>query len=220
MNDVVVSSSTQEMWPIGTAKVWPTVAATASVVSDDAADTVTTGTGTWTLTIEGLDANFDEISETISMTGLTPAVTTKSFIRINRMFGVTAGSFGANEGNITASIGGNPQAYIEAHEGQTHQTHYTVPNGHTLVVKTFTVRSGRMSGNVDLHVLSQIRLKNGGNEHWRSISDIYLYNNAHQNWTDASVIPEKTDIRQVIDSNTTTQCVGIFGGYLVKNVYI
>jgi len=220
MNDVVVASTTQEMWPVGTAKVWPTTAAVASVVSSDAADTVNFGTGTWTMTIEGLDANYDEISETISMTGLTPVLTTAEFLRINRMYGVTAGSSEANVGNITASVGGNAQAYIEAAEGQTHQTHYTVPNGHTLLVTSFTVRTGRMSGNVDLNVLSQIRLKNGGNEHWRSISDIYLYNNAHQNWSDVSVIPAKTDIRQVISSNTATQAVGVFGGYLVDNNHI
>ena len=219
MNDVVVASSTQEMWPVGTAKVWPTSAGTASIVSDNAADTVTTGTGTWTLTIQGLDASYNEVEETVSMTGLTPVVTTQTFMRVNRMFGVTAGSNGVNVGNITASVGGNAQAYIEAAEGQTHQTHYTVPAGHTLLVTSFTVRTGRMSGNVDLHVLSQIRLKNGGDEHWRSVSDVYLYSNGHQNAADVTTLPEKTDIRQVIDSTTTTQVIGVFGGFLVDNAH-
>lgn len=224
MNPAVVSSTTQEMWPPGTAKVWPTSAGTLSCVSDSAEDdeneATPPGTGVWSIRVEGLDGNFDEISEDIVMTGTTPATGTLSFFRVNRAYVIECGSGGINAGNISISVGGNLQAYIEANQGQTHQTHYTVPRNKVLLVTKYAIGVGRMSGSTDLNILAQIRLrdetKNGNYQGWRSISDIWLWNGGnHANHSSATVLPSKTDVRQVIDSDTTTQAHGIFGGFLI-----
>jgi hypothetical protein len=208
-----VASGTQEMWPVGTPRVLPTAAAVVSILSDDPADDeVAVGTGAWTVTIEGLDANYDERTDAVT--------TTASFFRINRMYCVTAGTGEINAGNISASIGGDLQAYIEADEGQTHQTHYTVPAGHSFVVNASIVGVGRMGGSTDLHVLSQIKLA-GADTAWRTISDIYLWDgSSHSNFGSVVLVPEKTEVRQQIVSTTTTQCYSIFSGYLVKNSVI
>jgi hypothetical protein len=221
MNDAVVSSSTQEMWPIGTAKIWPTAAGTLSVVSSSTADDVGS-TGAESIVVQGLDADYNEISETIAMDGLTPVASTAEFLRINRAFCTTVGSGEVNAGNITISIGGNPQAYIEATEGQTHQTHYTVPAGHTWIIDDYHIAVGRMSGNTDLHVMGMIRLydetSNNNYQSWRSVTDIYLWNGGK--WDNTSgdlVIPEKTDFRQKIVSTVATQANSVIEGYLVDN---
>ena len=39
----------------------------------------TSASDTTTLTLEGLDANYDEISETVTLTGLTAVTTTNQF---------------------------------------------------------------------------------------------------------------------------------------------
>jgi hypothetical protein len=223
MNDAVVSSSTQEMWPLGTARVWPTSAAVAIAASSDAADDGNpVGTGARTIIIEGLDANYEEVSETLTMEGLSNATTTQTFLRINRAYVQYAGSNGINVGNITITVGGNPQAYIEANEGQTQQTHYTVPAGHTWIIQDYHIAVGRMSGSTDLHVMGQIRLYDeaGLNNYqsWRSVSDIYLWNGGGwDNFAGATVVPQKTDVRQVIVSSTTTQANSVVEGYLIKN---
>jgi hypothetical protein len=226
MNPAVTSSSSQEMWPIGTAKVLPTAAGALAVASDSAEDdeneATPPGTGAFSIRVEGLDANYEEISEDIALTGTTPAASTASFLRVNRAYCTTVGSNGVNVGNITISIGGNAQAYIEANEGQTHQTHYTVPAGHTWVVTGYFMQVGRMAGAVDLHILGQIRLydetSNDNYQSWRTISDIYLWNGADwMNDGTATPIPAKSDVRQVIDTDATTQASAVISGYLIKN---
>jgi hypothetical protein len=167
------------------------------------------------MTIEGLDSDYLEISETVSLDGTVAVTTTASFFRINRMYCVTAGTGGINAGNITATIGGNAQAYIEAGEGQTQQTHYTVPAGKYFVVRQYTIGVGRMAGSTDCHILGQIKLE-GADTSWRSISDIYLWNGGrHYNDAGVTVIPPKTELRQVITSTSTTQAHSIVAGYLV-----
>lgn len=217
MNNAV-AAGTEEMWPLGVTRVVPTTAAVASASSDDAADTNTTGTGGWTLEIQGLDEDYLEVSETINLNGLGTVSTTQTFIRINRAVVLTAGTGEINAGNITINVGGNPQAYVEAGEGQTHQTHYTVPANKLFMVTNYTIGVGRMSGSTDLHILGQVRLNSGENdEAWRSITDIYLWNGGrHQNTESATVLPPKTDIRQKIVTDTSTQCYSIIGGYLVE----
>jgi hypothetical protein len=218
INDIVTSSTTQEMWPLGTAKIWPTAAGIVSVTSSSIADDGDpAGTGAWTLTIYGLDSNWLEVQETITLNGTTAVTTTQEFYRINRAYVNTAGTAGFNVGNITGTIGGNPQLYVEATEGQTQQTHYTVPADKVVVLKQYRMNSARMAGNTDLHILGQIRLGSGvANEAWRSISDIYLYQSGWFNDDGVTILPSKADIRQVIKSTASTQCSATLAGFLVK----
>jgi hypothetical protein len=119
----------EDLWELGGTLVAPTVAGTISTVSSSANDTAA-GTGAQTMLIEGLDANYDKISETITLNGLTPVISTLEYLRVNNMLVLTAGSSMYNEGNITSSIGGNPQGYMVAQDAISLQTHYTVPAGH------------------------------------------------------------------------------------------
>jgi hypothetical protein len=220
MNPNVIVSSTQEMWPLGTRRVLPTTPAVVSTVSDDAADTNLTGTGGWELVISGLGPTFLEQEETIELDGLNPVTTTALFSRINRTYCKTAGTSGINVGNISSSIGGNIQAYIESDQGQTHQALYTVPANKYLLITGGLLGVGRMGGSTDLRIMSQIKLNgvDGPDASWRSISDIYLWNGQQFSNLDTDVIaPPLSEIRQVIVSDTTTQAHGIFQGYLIDD---
>lgn len=212
------AGTTEDMWPIGTPRVLPAAGAVASLVSDSAADDGSPeGTGAHIVKVEGLDDTWTEISEEVTLNGVGAVTTTAEFYRINRMYIVKVGSGGVNAGNITASISGAAQAYIEAGEGQTHQTLYTVPAGKTLIVDLYNVGIGRMAvGDADID--GQINLYNearGELEGWRSISAIYLYNGqSHVNHSSV-LLPAKTELRIQITSTSATQAFGIFGGYLV-----
>jgi hypothetical protein len=213
-NDSVGTSGVEDCWPPGTVRVLPAAAGVVSVVSDDVNDDGNpASTGALTVTIEGLDANYLEISETVTMEGLTPAVTTQAFLRVNRAFVATAGSTETNEGNISCSIGGNLQTYIESLQGQTQQCMYTVPANKFLLITNYSIGVGRISGTADAHIQGEIKLFGGA---WRTISNIYLASGAsHKNDTLATLAPPKTELRVQIDTTGATQFHAIFAGYLV-----
>ena len=221
MNDAINgSSTTEDMWPPGTPRVLPSTAAVAIATSDDGNDDGNpASTGAIQIVIQGLDENFDEIEETLVLEGLSNATTTLEFLRINRAYVDTSGSTETNEGNISITIGGALQAYIEALEGQTHQTLYTVPAGHTWIIADYQLKSGRMSGSSDLQIVGAVKLEG---KSWRVISDIYMY--SADNWqssTDgATVIPAKTEVRVQVVSSGATQAVAVAAGYLVDNNYL
>lgn len=130
------STSQAHLWnnPVaGTDMIFPTVAETFDVVSADAADDAA-GAGGRKVLIAGLDANFQEVSEEITMDGLTPVTTLQEFIRITRAYVTDCGTYGGtNAGIITISgtDSGNNYGFLETEEAQTQNTQYCVPAGKT-----------------------------------------------------------------------------------------
>ena len=220
MNHLVPGTSAPvDIWPAASIRTLPSAAGTLSIVSTDADDTLL-GKGGNTFTVQGLDANYDEITETVDLAGLTPAVTTKSFLRVNSAFVATANAAGTgngfNEGEITVTRGADIQAYVEASEVQTHQAMYTVPAGHSMLIKGYRWNVGRMTGSTDIQMKGEIMLFGTGA--WRVISDIYAYGPAtYSNTASATVVPEKTELRIQCISSGATEASGIFDGYLIKN---
>lgn len=78
---------------------FPAAAATLGVASTSVNDT-SAGTGARTVLIDGLDSNYDRMTEVITLNGQTKVTTTKSFLRINDATVLTVGSLGWNEGTI------------------------------------------------------------------------------------------------------------------------
>lgn len=227
MNDSVSGSSVrQDVWPIGTPRVLPTSAGALAVVStsaeDDENEATPPGTGAWTLVVEGLDSNYVEIIEAITMTGTTPAASSGSdWFRVNRAYVGTldgtaaSGTNQANVGDITVSIGGAAQAFVEANESQTHQCMYTVPATDYLIVEQYRWTLGRMSGATDCQVSGEIQLF--GQNTWRYISDVYGFGpEVYANDDGVTVIPPKTEVRMQTLSSGATQVTGIFAGYLLN----
>ena len=180
------------------------------------------GTGAWSVVVEGLDTDYNEISETVTLNGISAVTTTASFFRINRAYVFEAGSGEVNAGNIDLTIGDNEQAFIEANEGQTHQTHYTVPAGHSLVVTGLSMQMGRGTG--DLVVESQVKVVAlSADAAWRTISTIDLISGSIYSTQNSigELIPQKTDIRQkIIYSGSNAEVSSIFHGYLVNNEHL
>jgi hypothetical protein len=60
--------------------------------------------GAWSVTVEGLDANYLEQSETVYLNGTTPKALANTYIFVSNMHIATAGTGGVNEGTITLRI--------------------------------------------------------------------------------------------------------------------
>jgi hypothetical protein len=134
-----IDIGTEDIWGTGGTWVAPTSATTVAVVSSSASDT-SAGTGARTLTIEGLDGSYNQISETLTLNGTTPVNTANSYFIVHRILVATVGSGGINAGTITTAWtgGGTPTGpSITIGKGQTQFCIYQVPSGYTGYVRTF-----------------------------------------------------------------------------------
>lgn len=104
-------------------------------VDDDGAPV---GNGARTVQIYGLDVNYDEINETITLDGQNPVNTANQYLRIFRILVRSAGTTGYNEGTIYAGTGAvvggvpaNVYASITPQMCQTLMAMFTVPRDYT-----------------------------------------------------------------------------------------
>jgi hypothetical protein len=140
-----LGTTVEDVWTVGGTYIWPTVASTLEAISTSANDTAG-GSGARTIIVQGLDANFDMIEESITMNGTTATTaTTAAFLRVNRVFVDDAGTYhtgpvvGGSAGDIRVSRTADAQPQGEVlrtdasaivwHYGQSQLGRYTIPAG-------------------------------------------------------------------------------------------
>lgn len=124
--DVDTATVPEFVWGQGGVFTFPAAAAATTIVSGNAAD-ASAGTGARTVTVTGLDANYFEVVETVTMNGTTPVNLTAQLLRVNKLEVVSAGSGQVNTGIITISIGGTVVSSIPASKGISQTAVFTVP---------------------------------------------------------------------------------------------
>ena len=109
-------------WENNTAYAFPTVASTMLVTSSSASDTAVT------IRIDGLDAKYGRISETVTLTGTVAVTTTKAFLRINSVVTTVGNAVGTI---YVKDAGAVVYAQVLIGSGRTNMSVYTVPAGYT-----------------------------------------------------------------------------------------
>lgn len=172
-NDAVGTGAYEDIWKYTTDLSYLTSAETLSIVSGTANDDKDSGTGARAITVQGLDNDWNEIEEYILLEGLSPVTTQKSYLRVNRAFVEEVGNVGTNDGLITmtASTAGTVQGVIAAGEGQTQQTHYSVPAGRTGYISKIWVNIGKGD---DATVRLQTR-NGAGTKGWKIKRELKLF---------------------------------------------
>jgi hypothetical protein len=147
-----VDTSEETVWPDGGTIPHPTTASVLSISSSSANDT-SAGTGARTVYVEGLDGDYNVVSETVILNGQTAVSTVEEYLYINAFYVITAGSGGQNAGNINAGTGtvtaGVPAVlYDIIAAGYNNRTtgHYCVPAGYTAYMVEGLFSSGQASG--------------------------------------------------------------------------
>lgn len=179
--DIDQGTDPESVWSGGGVYPWASLSSAQTIycLSTDAGDTTT-------LTLQGLDANYDEISETVTLTGTSAVTTTNTFLRVFRMtYDAT------NVGTITArtvSASGTVVAQIDAGYAQTLMAVYTVPAGFTAYLVAL---DATIDGTKTCQMLMYHRLfgKPFRIAHVAESDGHYRYD-----FTAPLTVPEKTDI--------------------------
>lgn len=134
-----VGTTSIPIWENATAYTYP-VAATKMNLAGTAGDTAT-------ITINGLDASYNIISENLALNGSTPVQTVNTYLRINSM-AVAIGSATNPAGVVTLKDLTNTTIYaqINAGVGRTQAAIYTVPAGYTYYLQRVNIYTS-LNGN-------------------------------------------------------------------------
>jgi hypothetical protein len=214
-----VGTSTTTLWSQNTIYTYLSTAAVMQISSSSANDAAA-GTGARTVAIYGLDANYNQINETVTLNGQTAVNTTNSFLRVFHLAVVTAGSGEAAAGTIYAGTGtvtaGVPAVVYGVYTSGNGSTAciWTVPAGYTAYITNYSAGYGnaitaygtaflavRPFGSV-FDTASQVRVSNGS-QGWITFNYPIL-------------VEEKSDIE--IRANSTTASANVVAEFQI--VYI
>lgn len=165
------------------------------------------------ITIQGLDADYKQISENVTLTNATGNATTQSFIRVYRAF-MHNGS-AANVGNIDIKISTTIIARITAGKAQTLMGVYTVPAGYSLYLTqgVMSVQSGAdATGNFFIRYGGESAFRIAHTFEVASAEYFYAFHAPFK-------LPEKSDIdiRADLRSNNA-RITAAFDAYLIQEV--
>ncbi len=168
--DPNVNTSFEPIWSESSTHTFRTTAATMTA-SSGSSDDAAAGTGCRTLTIEGVDANFNAVVETITLNGTTGVTIPTDLMIVDRAYCVGSGSADINVGNIYVGTGaitsGKPavvECLIDAAAGQSLVGWTVIPAGFTAYATNVTFTVSR-SANVNIDI--RIRTKAVGMS-WRT----------------------------------------------------
>lgn len=181
---------------------FPTAASIASVTSSSSSD------NNAVVRVVGLDANYAEVSEDITISG---SAGTQQFLRVHRASLIsTTHSSDTNVGNITVVVNSKDVAYIPAGYGQTLQTIYTVPAGKTAYI--FQIDVGTDEKEKPVHARIRARDNTVTNAAWQTKAFIVMESNyISHNQTVPIEVTEKSDI--MLEGNSSAGAIEVSGGF-------
>lgn len=204
-----VGSTFENLWNPGDMYVYLTAPTILKVSSSNVNDT-SAGTGARTMHIEGLITGFIEATEDVIMNGQTEVATTKSWIRIHKLYvltaeppSATAGNLGiiyVGNGTVTAGVPAIIYACIDPTDNQTSHGFYTIPVGETGFLHEWQVSSDSQKATE-----VQLRVREPGGV-FQQKGSLHLFSGVSGIvYKFPEVIPEMSDIdiRCKVDAGTT-----------------
>jgi hypothetical protein len=206
-----IGGAPETVWMQGGIYTYLTSPSTVYVSSDNGNDAAG-GTGARTVTVQGLDVNYNSVEETLTVGG---SASTVEFLRVFRAFVVDAGSFGTNIGDVLVSTGAGGGGTVLADIGtigtgstfglgQTQLSLYTIPARCTGYLTTWNVGIGAYNSSATVSLYT--REYDSGNLGFRTRDIMDVPGGYHtRNYGIPLHIPAKTDIevRAIASTGTT-----------------
>lgn len=171
---------------------------TASVLNIPAVNAADNG---HTLTITGLDADYNYITEVVTLSSTAEVTTTNTFKRFRKAYYTNGGFNVTAAANINIRVGTTVVARVRLGTSETFNGMYTVPAGYTayLTQGTMTVQENAdATGNFDYMLFGGTHFRSGHTFEVSGDGGQYLYK-----FDVPFVVPEKTDldVRASVRSN-------------------
>ena len=204
-----VTTSATLIWNGGSDYTYPTSAAQLGIVG-------TSTTDNSQITVQGLDADYNELTNIVTLNGTTTVTTSGSYLRAYRAF---VSDDNEPAGDVTITHSGTNIAIISADEGQTLMATYTVPAGYTAYL--YQLVFGGAAELANKYMTIRLRAR----EHGGIFRTQAKYTTATQTFEETMVFPlvfpEKTDIEITAQSSSQTQqASAMFDLLLIKNVSV
>jgi len=207
------------IWDFGGMYAYSTTADIDTISSSSALDTQI-------LTVQGLDADYNYISQNVTLNGQNKVTLTTPMLRVWRVFNTSSINLAGSiyvyvDGAITVGIpdvDNTIRAYISIGNNQTLMMLFTIPLGYTgFILHTMTSLGGKKAGFLTIKKWTRLF-----GETWRikRVTDLAAVGTSlhHHNNSILSPIPEKTDIHMTVIGDTLgLTCAASAQMYLVKN---
>jgi len=202
-----VTASEVPIWNGGAAYVYPVSAGLVTLAA------VSGTNATSNIKIVGLDANYNEIEEEVTLNATTTVTTSSTFIRVYRAYVSNDVNLGEQ---VDFYLDGNRTAVIDADENQTLMSLYTVPAGYTAYMYQLHISSG--TANPNGYIKVRLRAREPGGVF--RVRAKYTLANAvmEEAYPFPLKFPEKTDIQVTGQSSSGVQEIAaMFDLLLIKN---
>lgn len=211
--DIDIATVPEDVWSGGGLYPWMTASTALEIVSSDAADSAA-GTGARTVSIVGLDAAYEPVTQVVTLNGTTPVPNPIELFRINSAIVATSGSGQVNAGTITIrdAGAGATRTLIALGYGITRQSQFTVRAGYTLQIISMLFNVQRQGTEPGATVATWVRAENGT---YRMPLEITVGGNPYRHdGIPGVIVPEKSDFGlrcNAVKSNNTDITAGWLG---------
>jgi hypothetical protein len=209
-----VTTTSIPVWENAAAYTYITSASTLTLVSTSASDNTTAK-----VLINGLDSDFNIISETLALNGTTGVTTVNSYFRVNSMVLTTPGtSQNTNVGTITLKQSSNTVSQIAIGVSRSQSTVYTIPAGYSFYLDVVEINTSNTYAGTTIMTYKVQSINNVTGVKsillQQPFLSLYLINRG----ADPFAYTEKTDVQWQLSTSTGTVAAGIIiAGKLIKN---
>ena len=186
-------------WENATAYTYPTANTVMGISSTVSADNST-------VLVNGLDSDYNIITETVTLSGTANTVLSTPFFRINDLIIVS----GTANGVVSLVGGSTPYAKIRAGEGRNQASIFTVPANHSFYLNRIDAFCASAALNNRTLAFRNFVQNNGAGTSFRVAQTEFL-EDMHIQRQYPFKYAEKNDIQFQLKGSAGTQFIGVFG---------